>query len=680
MTPDDEKLGLKEVVAMGVGGMVGGGIFSVLGLAIGEAGHAAPVAFALGGVIALLTGHSYAKLGLAFRSDGGSFTYLEHAFKHTNIAGLGGWLLLVGYIGTLSLYAYTFGVYGAAMLGDGAGQVASRHLLGSLILLVFLGVNLYGVQAAGKTEDVIVMVKVLFLGLFAVIGLAYIRRDYVLPVFNQGGLGVVMGAALIFVAFEGFELIPNAVNEMQDARRDLSHGIFLSIGITITIYVVVSLVVVGNLLPAEVVKYKEYALAVAAKPFLGQAGFLLIGLAALLSTASAINATLFGTSRLGMVMAQEQALPQAFSLKEHHKDIPWLSLILITAVAILFINTANLTIISSFASATFLLIFASINLSALRLRQRIGIAPSMPLIGLTLSLASWSVLMVFLWQSDKPSLAWIGTFYLLIVAAELLYGERRLIFKSSEKFLWRRHKLTYQLSPRSHPIMSADVNQYEPGVLRVLQSKDETKAYYNKIAKVYDLLAEHSEQPMRERGIAKLAPQPGEKVLEIGFGTGHCLIELANAVGPSGQVYGIDISEEMLKLSRTLLEKEGLAERVDLTCGDAEQMPFAENSLDAIFTSFTLELFDTPEIPNVLAECQRVLKPGGRLVVVAMSKQGKQGAILKVYEWTHKHFPNLMDCRPIYVRRAVEAAGLKVQEVDIESMWVPVEIVLAIKP
>lgn len=110
-------LGLKELIAMGVGGMVGGGIFSVLGLSVSLAGHAAPIAFALGGIIALLTGVSYSRLGLAFRSDGGSFTYLEHAFRHPNIAGLGGWLLLAGYIGTLALYAYTFGVYGAAMLG-----------------------------------------------------------------------------------------------------------------------------------------------------------------------------------------------------------------------------------------------------------------------------------------------------------------------------------------------------------------------------------------------------------------------------------------------------------------------------------------------------------------------------------------------------------------------------------
>lgn len=221
---------------------------------------------------------------------------------------------------------------------------------------------------------------------------------------------------------------------------------------------------------------------------------------------------------------------------------------------------------------------------------------------------------------------------------------------------------------------------YEPGVLRVLQTKQQTKHYYDKIAKVYDLLSEEAEKPMREAGLKMLAPQPGERILEIGFGTGHCLVEIAQAVGPLGRALGVDISEEMRKLAGELLAREGLAERAELYCGDAEQLPFAANSLDGVFFSFTLELFDTPELPRVLAECRRVLRPGGRIVVVAVSREGKHGVMLEFYEWTHKHFPNLMDCRPIYVRRALEAAGFHIEAADVESMWVPVEIVRGAKP
>ncbi len=425
----DEKLTLREVIAMGVGGMVGGGIFSVLGLAIAQAGHAAPIAFALGGVIALLTGLSYARLGLVYQSSGGSFTFMEHAFHHPNIAAIGGWLLLVGYVGTLSLYAYTFGVYGSAMLGDDGSDPAMHHLLETLILLSFLGVNLYGIKASGTSELLIVTVKVIILGLFAIIGLFYIRADHVLPVFNTGYNGVVMGAALIFVAYEGFELIPNAINEMEDPQRNLMRAIMWSIAITISIYVLVSLVAVGNLLPEEITKYKEYALAVAARPFLGSAGFQLIGLAALFSTASAINATLFGTARLGMIMATDKALPVAFSLRRQENNIPWFSLITITAVTLLFVNTANLTIISSFASSTFLLIFALINLSAWRLRKKTAGKAFLPLTGLTLSLLSWLALINYLWANNRESLLWIAALYLVVIAVELLFSQRRCLFR-----------------------------------------------------------------------------------------------------------------------------------------------------------------------------------------------------------------------------------------------------------
>lgn len=219
----------------------------------------------------------------------------------------------------------------------------------------------------------------------------------------------------------------------------------------------------------------------------------------------------------------------------------------------------------------------------------------------------------------------------------------------------------------------------EPGVQRVFQTKEETKAFYNKIAKFYDLLAEHSEQPMREVGMKLLAAQTGETILEVGFGTGHCLIALARSVGPSGIVLGVDLAEGMVDLAQALVKKEGLEGRITLNCCDAAQLPFESNSVDGIFTSFTLELFDTPELPQVLAEWQRVLRPGGRLVVVAISKEGKQGVVVKAYEWTHKHFPNLLDCRPIFVGRAMQAAGFTIVDRKVEHMWVPVEIVKGIK-
>lgn len=220
---------------------------------------------------------------------------------------------------------------------------------------------------------------------------------------------------------------------------------------------------------------------------------------------------------------------------------------------------------------------------------------------------------------------------------------------------------------------------HQPGVLRVLQTREETKAFYNKIAKVYDILAEHSEAPVRKAGLEMLDAQPGWKVLEIGFGTGHSLIELAKSVGSAGKAYGIDLSEKMVEISEKRAEEEGLAERIELSCGDALNLPYESESLNSIFMSFTLELFDTPDIILVLSECKRVLKSGGRIVIVGMSRVMPEGLVMEMFEWTHRHFPNYLDCRPILVRQALEDAGFKICDNKITKMWINVEIVCGLK-
>jgi len=127
--------------------------------------------------------------------------------------------------------------------------------------------------------------------------------------------------------------------------------------------------------------------------------------------------------------------------------------------------------------------------------------------------------------------------------------------------------------------------QPQASVLRVLQTKDETRAFYDKISGVYDLLAEHSEGPVRQTGLDRLALAPGERVLEIGYGTGHCLVQMAEAVGPEGKVFGIDLSDGMRARARARVEKEHLIDRVELSCGDATHLPYPDGSMDAVFMS-----------------------------------------------------------------------------------------------
>jgi demethylmenaquinone methyltransferase/2-methoxy-6-polyprenyl-1,4-benzoquinol methylase len=217
-------------------------------------------------------------------------------------------------------------------------------------------------------------------------------------------------------------------------------------------------------------------------------------------------------------------------------------------------------------------------------------------------------------------------------------------------------------------------------ISRVNRSKEAARTSYNQMSRWYDLISGRSEWKFCDEGLQMLKAKSGENILEIGFGTGHSLIGLAESVGGLGHIHGIDLSEGMLSVAKSRIERADLLKRIDLRCGDATNLSYQAETFEAIFSSFTLELFDTPEIPLVLKECWRVLKPQGRICIVSLSKYGKQNSALRWYEWAHKKFPNIIDCRPIFVQKALSAAGFELELVACHSMWgLPVEIVLGFK-
>ena len=218
----------------------------------------------------------------------------------------------------------------------------------------------------------------------------------------------------------------------------------------------------------------------------------------------------------------------------------------------------------------------------------------------------------------------------------------------------------------------------EIDITRVERSKESARTAYDRLSRWYDLLAGSSEKKFADIGLQKLDVKAGEKILEIGFGTGGSLVFLVQLAGTTGKVYGVDLSPGMFRVAQSKLKKNGMLSRVELQCADAVHLPYPENSFDAVFMSFVLELFDTPELPLVLRECKRVLRDDGRICVVSLSKQKKLS--VRLYEWFHMRFPAYVDCRPIFVRETLEQAGFQIMDSIQMVMWgLPVNIIVAQK-
>lgn len=210
-----------------------------------------------------------------------------------------------------------------------------------------------------------------------------------------------------------------------------------------------------------------------------------------------------------------------------------------------------------------------------------------------------------------------------------------------------------------------------------------SRVFYDRISGVYDLIADGGEHRARELGLELFSASPGEHILEIGFGTGHALVDLAEAVGVDGIVSGTDLSEGMRSVAGRRVTRKGLEDRVTLRCSEVPPLAYEDGQFDAVFLSFTLELFPLPRIPEVLHEIRRVLRPGGRVGIVSMATalpEESESPLEKGYKWMHRHFPHIVDCQPIEVERYVREAGFDLEESErIALFTLPVAVVVGRK-
>jgi amino acid transporter len=398
--------------------MVGGGIFAVLGLAVQLAHGGTPEAFALAGIVALLTTYSYAKLSVAYPSRGGTVTFLDSAFGAGMFTGSMNVLLWLSYVVMLSLYAFAFGSYGATFLPQG-WQATSKHILICFSVVTIAGLNLLSAEVIGKAEDWIVGLKVVILLFFVSAGFAGIHVSRIKTSSRSPSLHLAAGGMIIFLAYEGFELIANTAHDVRDVARTLPRAYYTAVVFVMALYVLVALVTVGNLAVDKIVGAKDYALAEAARPFLGQAGFTLIAIAAMLSTASAINATLYGSARLSYCIARDGELPAILERKVWGEPVEG---VLITAGLTLFVaNVFDLTSISTLGSAGFLLIFAAVNTANARLASH---TKSRGWISAAGAVACLAALGALVWQTAQtgPMKLWVlAAMVILAVVIEGIY-------------------------------------------------------------------------------------------------------------------------------------------------------------------------------------------------------------------------------------------------------------------
>jgi amino acid transporter/nucleotide-binding universal stress UspA family protein len=411
------EFGLFDASMIGIGAMIGAGIFVLTGIAAGEAGPASILAFALNGVVTLFTALSYAELASAHPESGGGYAYIKKAFPGP-VGFASGWMLWFSYIVACSLYAMGFGSYFwefaesylpflSHTVFDSLGEHTPVIGMTVIISLFFIGINMRGSALTGKVENVITVAKIIILGIFIFFGLKVFfgspteSMRHFTPFFPKGAGGVIVAMGLTFIAFEGYDLIATVAEEIKDPRKTIPRATMISLTVAISIYMLILFVSIGSIHPETgsswefLGKYQERAIVKAAGMFMPVFGVFLIIFGGLLSTTSALNATILASSRVAFSMGRDKMLPRRIATIHPELRTPHIAIATTGVILIVMAVFFPIHVIGSAASLMFLLTFALVNLSLIALRRkfpeirggfRVPFYPVTPLLAIALNL------------------------------------------------------------------------------------------------------------------------------------------------------------------------------------------------------------------------------------------------------------------------------------------------------
>lgn len=420
-----KNLGVLELVAIALGGMIGGGIFTVLGISVSMIGVYTPLAFIVGGLLAYLAVYSYIKLAVYYKDEGATYSFFKRTFPSSPFAAsLIGWWVIFGYISTLALYAYTFASYAISGFEFANNEVVRKIVAGSIILLFTL-VNIWSVKGMGKIEDVMVYTKLIILTIISFV-LIYSSHTSIPTLLQHNGeinvLSIFIVASLTFVAFEGFQLVIHAINEMENPEINVPKSIYIALALAMFIYFILSYGAIIAIPFDNIIENKEYALASGANKILGHWGTDLVVIGALLATSSAISGTLFGASRLMSVVAKDGYLPSFLTTQKN--NIPYLAIITMSLFSFALVLVGNLKVILEFSSVTFLLVSLLMAYANFKIYKKTSSSLTMTILAIIGLSVGMVLILYYEYTTQIEQLYFIGGIYILLTIGAYLYSLR----------------------------------------------------------------------------------------------------------------------------------------------------------------------------------------------------------------------------------------------------------------